>query len=265
YVSFVRTAQVLGVLDDKECDYAKAVGEFFEGACAPGAQDASHALGQSNYNVTNLCSLCKSPNAASNFTCGWDHSNNLYFGNNGSLSCLANNDADVIFVETTNITDYLSALNLQGSQFRAICSNNTLALQNGVNVDDNCLLAYVVDSEVLTRRQDEAYNSISTLLDTLEKYFGYAASSGTQHVNMEIFSSFDGTRDLLFKNTAVGFSEPTRATTNQPAKNYIELFSHLQACTGAGNNIPVPGLANRSFYSVLTLILSALLTRFIVY
>ncbi|XP_063632056.1 transferrin-like isoform X2 [Cydia splendana] len=265
YVAFVRTAQVLGVLDDKECDYAKAVGEFFEGACAPGAQDASHALGQSNYNVTNLCTLCKAPNAASNFTCGWDHSNNLYFGNNGSLSCLANNDADVIFVDTTNITDYLAALNLQGSQFRAICSNNTLALQNGVNVDENCLLAYVVDSEVLTRRQDEAYNSISALLDTLEKYFGYAASSGTQHVNMEIFSSFDGTRDLLFKNTAVGFSEPTRATTNQPAKNYIELFSHLQACTGAGNNIPVPGLANRSFYSILTLVLSALLTRFIVY
>jgi hypothetical protein len=114
-------------------------------------------------------------------------------------------------------------------------------------------------------RTDEAYNSINVLLDTLEKYFGYAASSGTQHVNLEIFSSFDNTRDLLFKNTAVGFSEPTAATTNVPARNYIELFRHLQACTGAGNNIPVPGLANRSFYSAVTLLLSALLTRYIIY
>ncbi|XP_048003548.1 transferrin-like isoform X2 [Leguminivora glycinivorella] len=264
YMSFVRTAQVLGVLNDKECDYARAVGEFFSTTCAPGAQDASHALGASNYDVSNLCSLCKAPNGA-NSTCSWDYTSNLYFGNNGSLSCLANNDADIIFVETTNINSYLTAQNLQASQFRALCSNNTLALQNGVNVDDNCLLSYVVDSEVLTRRQDEAYSSISALLDTLEKYFGYTASSGTQHVNLEIFSSFDGTRDLLFKNTAVGFSEPTTATTNQPAKNYIELFSHLQACTGAGNNIPVPGLANRSFYSIVTLIVSALVTRFIVY
>lgn len=44
YVAFVRAAQDRSVISTTECDYGKAVSEFFSGACAPGAQDASHAL-----------------------------------------------------------------------------------------------------------------------------------------------------------------------------------------------------------------------------
>lgn len=47
---------------------------------------------------------------------------------------------------------HLQAAGLQENQVRALCRNNTLAVSTGVNVDRNCLLAYVVDSEVLARR-----------------------------------------------------------------------------------------------------------------
>ncbi|XP_073964225.1 transferrin-like isoform X2 [Choristoneura fumiferana] len=153
YVSFVRTAQQIGVLSASECDYAKAVGEFFEGACAPGALDATHALSETNYDATPLCTACRSANVTTNFTCDWNYNDNLYFGNNGSLACLADNEVHVAFVETQNLAAHLTQLNLDGNQFRALCKNNSLAINNGIAaIDDNCLLSYVVDSEVLTRR-----------------------------------------------------------------------------------------------------------------
>lgn len=40
----MRTAHERGVISASQCDYARAVGELFDGACAPGALDASHTL-----------------------------------------------------------------------------------------------------------------------------------------------------------------------------------------------------------------------------
>ncbi|KPJ15423.1 Transferrin [Papilio machaon] len=172
-------------------------------------------------------------------TCAYDYTN-MYYGNNGSLSCLADPETDVAFVEMQNINSQLSSLGLQGSQFRALCRNNTLAVTNGtLGIDQACLLAYVVDSELLARRSDPLLNSLSVLLDNLDQYFGYNAASGTQHINLEMYSAFDGINDLLFKNTAVGLSEPSTETANEPARNYIELFKHLDACT----SVAPPSLA----------------------
>lgn len=54
-MSFVRAGRERGVLPSSECDYARVVGEFFEGACAPGAIDASHSI--SNTTVSSYRSI----------------------------------------------------------------------------------------------------------------------------------------------------------------------------------------------------------------
>ncbi|XP_045540913.1 transferrin [Papilio machaon] len=265
YMAFVNAAQERGVLSSSECDYARVVGEFFNGTCAPGAIDATHAISESStFDATTLCSVCKPTVtiAETNFTCAYDYTN-MYYGNNGSLSCLADPETDVAFVEMQNINSQLSSLGLQGSQFRALCRNNTLAVTNGtLGIDQACLLAYVVDSELLARRSDPLLNSLSVLLDNLDQYFGYNAASGTQHINLEMYSAFDGINDLLFKNTAVGLSEPSTETANEPARNYIELFKHLDACT----SVAPPSLANAARnYSMITLFLLTALTRVFVF
>lgn len=52
YVTFVRTAHERGIISASECDYAKSVGEFFDGACAPGAIDAAHAINKDSVSLT---------------------------------------------------------------------------------------------------------------------------------------------------------------------------------------------------------------------
>ncbi|CAG5036906.1 unnamed protein product [Parnassius apollo] len=265
YMAFVNTAHERGVISASECDYARAVGEFFNGTCAPGALDASHSLTKaSSFDSTTLCSVCKPAVAAANssdFTCAWDYSN-TYFGNNGSLACLADPETHVAFVEMQNIDALFVSLGLQPSQYRALCRNNTLAVNTGTNIDQGCLLAYVVDSEVLSRRNDPLQNSLIVLLDTLDEYFGYNAAAGSL-INLEMYSPFDGKSDLLFKDTAIGLSEPSSDSANEAARNYIELFKHLDACTSLAP--PAPAMASRNFYSLFTLFILTLLTRVVIY
>ncbi|CAK1556032.1 unnamed protein product [Leptosia nina] len=264
YLSFVRAAHEREVISPSECDYARAVGEFFTGACAPGALNASHAIASSDYDVTPLCSLCKPANATFNVSsiCTYD-SSNKYYGNSGAVACLADPEADVAFVELENIDVNLRAAGLDASQIRVLCRNNTLAMSVGVTVDSNCLLADVVDSEVLSRRNDPLLNSLNALLDALDLHFGYNAVTSTQLINLAMYSPFDGVNDLLFRNTAVGLSEPSSVTANEPARNYNELFQHLDSCTSSAP--PVPGLGSRNFYSYVTFIIMAVMTRYVIY
>ncbi|CAG4958040.1 unnamed protein product [Colias eurytheme] len=261
FVSFLRTAHERGVISSSECDYGRAVGEFFSSSCAPGAMDASHAMDKSNFDATPLCSLCKPSitivgNFSQNQECSFDNSNK-YYGNNGSVACLADPESDVAFVDLANINANLNAANLAEYQVRVLCRNNSLAAYTGVNVDQNCLLAYVVDSEVLARRNDPLLNSLNALLDTLDAHFGYNAATSAQLINMEMYSPFDGVNDLLFKNTAVGLAEPSSDTANEAARNYNDLFKHLESCTSAASS--------RSLFAYVTLVVMAVVTRFIIY
>ncbi|XP_052745965.1 transferrin-like [Bicyclus anynana] len=256
YMAFVRAAQDNGVISKSQCDYAQAVGELFDSACAPGALANSHALGDSSWNATSLCTVCR-PSVSvvgENFTCAYNHTN-LFYGNNGTVRCLADPENHVAFVEMRNMRQFLQAANLPETAVRGLCRNNTLALTTGIVNDTNCLLASVVDSEVLARRNDPITNSLNALLDTLDFYFGY--NSAAQLVNLKIYSAFDGINDLLFLNTANGLSEPSSFDENEEANNYNELFRHLDACTGFA-----PGLAS-SKVSILALIVMGFITRYV--
>ncbi|CAH2229536.1 jg17706 [Pararge aegeria aegeria] len=263
YMAFVRTAHERGVISPSECDYARAVGELFDSACAPGALANSHAIADSSFNATNLCTVCRPSVAVAgeSFTCAYN-STNMFYGNNGTIRCLADPANDVAFLEVQNIDQHLASANITTSSVRVLCRNNTLLdLVAGVEIDPNCLLAFVVDSEVLARRNDALTNSLNTLLDTLDFYFGYNTPPSAQLVNLKIYSPFDGRNDLLFLNTAIGLTEPSSIAANTQARNYNELFRHLESCTGAA----APGLANRNFFSIMTLILMGVITRFVVY
>ncbi|VVC99307.1 unnamed protein product, partial [Leptidea sinapis] len=109
YVAFVSAAHERDVISSTECDYMKSVGEFFDGACAPGA----------SFNASVLCSHCQPSSiimgnySQNDFTCAYDYSN-LYYGNNGTAACLANPNMDVAFVELQNFSNdpLLNSLNV---------------------------------------------------------------------------------------------------------------------------------------------------------
>ncbi|KAF9800186.1 hypothetical protein SFRURICE_002872 [Spodoptera frugiperda] len=72
--------------------------------------------------------------STSESVCSWDYASNRYFGNNGTIACLAD-----------------PANDLEETQFRALCRNNSLALRTGIEIDDGCLLSLVFDSEIVVR------------------------------------------------------------------------------------------------------------------
>ncbi|XP_075972123.1 transferrin-like isoform X2 [Anticarsia gemmatalis] len=229
-MAFVRTGQEVGVLSTAQCDYARAIGEFFSGGCAPGATDSSHAIGaNSTFDASVLCSTCKyTTTPASNQVCSFDDIN-LYVGNKGAVACLADAENDVAFLDIRDISSNLAAAGLQANQIRALCRNNQLAATAGINVDNSCLLAHVVDAEVVTRRSDPMLTAVRGLLEKLDAFFGYTAAN--QLINLEIFSPFNTKSDLLFKDSAIGFTDPSPVSAHEPAKNYMELFDHLDKCT----------------------------------
>ncbi|KAL0808425.1 hypothetical protein ABMA28_012890 [Loxostege sticticalis] len=275
YVAFVRIAQERGVISPSQCNYQRAVGEFFNSACAPGALHASHVISDlDDFNATTLCTACRPNfnffnNTETNFTCAYDNTN-LFLGNTGSLTCLNAAHTDVAVVELQNIDAQLRALGLTGNNFRALCANNSLAVNPGTNIDDNCLIAHVVDAEVLTRRNDPLFNSINSFLDAIDLQFGFNTAPSNQLINLHIYSPFNGDSDLLFKDSTRGVTNPTN-TTDPIARNYIELFRHLESCTSsatttAAPGVPgIPGIANRNIMSVMTLAVMGLLARFVVY
>ncbi|CAG9789825.1 unnamed protein product [Diatraea saccharalis] len=185
----------------------------------------------------------------------------MFYGNNGSLMCLNDPNTHVAFVEMQDIRAQIRALGLQESSFRALCSNNSLAWSAGVVVPDDCLIAHVVDAEILTRRNDPHFNSLGSLLDSIEELFGYNVMTAEQLINFRVYSPFDGVSDLLFKDTTNGLTAPTLETGHQPARNYIEMFRHLDACTSSAPTTPAPGSAKRIYISFFTLAMMALTAR----
>ncbi|GBP76371.1 Transferrin [Eumeta japonica] len=109
FLSFVATGHNKSILSTSECNYAKAVAEFFNGTCAAGALDSMHQLYNTSFDVSSLCDVCKSRYPAAGngteFTCKADWTN-MYYGNDGALTCLADQSADVAFVDVRDLNGY---------------------------------------------------------------------------------------------------------------------------------------------------------------
>lgn len=58
WVAFIRAAHERKVINPNECDYAYEVGNFFRGACAPGATDPSHFPSKA-LDPSKLCAACR--------------------------------------------------------------------------------------------------------------------------------------------------------------------------------------------------------------
>ncbi|GBP81942.1 Melanotransferrin [Eumeta japonica] len=334
FVSFVVTGHNKSILSTSECNYAKAVAEFFNGTCAPGALDTMHQLYDSSFSASSLCDVCKSQYTTvgtwSNATCSADWSN-VYFGNNGTLSCLADQSADVAFVEVQNLNGihifvppwsrmrfhcniklkslylklskliqcrvrtvkdrrhlwddrmpaedllttyppphriydcprttvyaHLGNLNIPANAFRPLCSGNNSLGAPGAFITDDCLMSLIIDSEVLARRNDPQLTSLASLLKHLDHNFGYTVSAASRLIDLQVYSPFNGTSDLLFKDSVIGLTSPSNSTF-APARNYFQLFQHLEGCTGGAN-----GLAAKSgFFSILSLVFVSLLSKWV--
>lgn len=92
------------------------------------------------------------------------------------------------FYSFTLFVDYP---NINERSYRVLCRNGTLATHTGFNVDDNCALTVITNSEVVSRRNDFKNKDLSVALMEFENKFNI-------YTPFELFKAFNGTKDLLF-------------------------------------------------------------------
>ncbi|KAG7200974.1 hypothetical protein KM043_003331 [Ampulex compressa] len=227
WMSFVNVARTFGIISTKSCDYPKSVASLFSGACTPGIQDGDHSTrkpAQRRAEVSRvLCSSCKSRLNGS--TC-FANITNQYFGDYGALECLANGDGDVAFVEARNLKEGT----VDKQRYRLLCANGSLASAPGFEFDEFCPLSITIDSEIVGRRNGSVVDVLDTALALLKIEDWLGVRTNVERP-IRIYNRFNGTADLLFKDSTIGLLNTTSNLSTIIA--YRELFQHVETCSKA--------------------------------
>ncbi|XP_012493597.1 PREDICTED: lactotransferrin [Propithecus coquereli] len=182
-----------------------AVARFFSASCVPGADGRQ---------FPNLCSLCV---GTGENKCAFS-SQEPYFGYSGAFKCLKDGAGDVAFVRESTVFEDLPD-KAERDQYELLCPDNT---RKSVDKYLECNLARVPSHAVVARSVDGKEDAIWELLRQAQEKFGKNKSSAFQ-----LFGSPPGKKDLLFKDSAIGFS---RIPSSIDAKLYLgfEYFTAIQ-------------------------------------
>ncbi|KAL0133776.1 hypothetical protein PUN28_001030 [Cardiocondyla obscurior] len=223
WLSFINTARLENIISSKSCDYPSLMSKLLSGACTPGIEDPNYSHEKISSNVASkLCSSCQRQN---NTSCAANETNR-YYGDKGALRCLTEGAGDLAFVEMSNI---LNDVTFDWNLYRILCKNGSLAQYPGFNIDELCALSVTIDSEVVGRKRDDEEvhwsNTILALLK-MEDWLGYRVNARRP---IHIYGPFNGTRDLLFKDSSSGLVDTS--SMKKTVSAYKELFSHVDECS----------------------------------
>lgn len=272
-IAFINIAKGRGIFKREECEFGPLLGRYFSDSCFPGSRSLFHDPTASN--PESLCNLCQTqasqpipiqplgrsanvddeaeppkeaddgiegddddaqnipliPNRSIN--CAASPSNRFY-GNRGALTCLSE-IGEVAVIEHQNLVDYARELVLNPSDFRILCRNGSLAANPGFDVDPACFLTTIVAGEVVIRRNSSRNSGIINALLSLDKYL-------QNDPDFKMYNIFEGERNLLFEDSALGLVSPNDTALSQSVQNYIQLFQDVENCieeTGGAQSIAI--------------------------
>ncbi|XP_004640738.2 lactotransferrin [Octodon degus] len=160
-----------------------AVARFFSASCVPGADGVR---------FPNLCRLCTGTGTNK---CAFS-TQEPYFGYSGAFKCLRDGAGDVAFIKASTVFEDLPD-KAQRDQYKLLCPDNTW---RPVDEYKQCHLARVPSHAVVARSVNGREDLIWEFLQQAQEKFGRNKSSAFQ-----LFSSPPGKKDLLFKDSALGF------------------------------------------------------------
>ncbi|MEJ1285855.1 lactotransferrin [Cricetulus griseus] len=159
------------------------VSKFFSMSCVPGANKDR---------FPNLCSLCAGTGANK---CASSREE-PYSGYAGAFKCLRDNAGDVAFTRGSTILEELPD-KAERDQYKLLCPDNTW---KSVEEYKECHLAQVPSHAVVARSVRGKEDAIWELLSQAQEKFGKNKAS-----EFQLFASPSGQKDLLFKDSAIGF------------------------------------------------------------
>lgn len=233
----------------RKCPSSAAVADYLYRACAPGADDNLHNPTGDNRTRTAMCALCPdNKDAPETSRCAISSSSN-YYGDKGAMRCLNDKRGDVAFVDVRAISeeDANGQLKLlpdyRDDEYRVLCRNGSASTRLGLTVDSKCALSTGIVGEIVSRGPDATLSKdAALLLLELEYWFGYGAKHYESALN--IFGSFKGVDDVLFKKSAVGFVT-IFDRENLLAQDFAGLMERNQGCNLEGSGAaltPAPAL-----------------------
>ncbi|XP_005383500.2 PREDICTED: lactotransferrin [Chinchilla lanigera] len=160
-----------------------AVARFFSASCVPGADGVR---------FPNLCSLCAGTGTNK---CAFS-TQEPYFGYSGAFKCLRDGVGDVAFIKASTVFEDLPD-KAQRDQYKLLCPDNTW---RPVDEYKQCHLARVPSHAVVARSVNGKEDLIWKFLRQAQEKFGRNKSSAFQ-----LFGSPPGKKDLLFKDSSLGF------------------------------------------------------------
>uniref|UniRef100_A0ABI7ZHM2 Lactotransferrin n=1 Tax=Felis catus TaxID=9685 RepID=A0ABI7ZHM2_FELCA len=184
----------------------KAAANFFSASCVPCADGKEYP---------NLCRLCAGT-GENKCACS---SQEPYFGYAGAFKCLHEGGGDVAFVRHTTVFESLPDKADQ-DKYELLCLNNT---RKPVDAFKECHLARIPSHAVVARSVDGKEDLIWELLNKAQEKFGKDKSPAFQ-----LFGSPKDEKDLLFKDSALGF---LRVPSKVDSGLYLG-FNYLTAIQG---------------------------------
>ncbi|XP_033895625.3 otolith matrix protein 1-like [Acipenser ruthenus] len=176
---------------DEQCNFPKAVGDFFGYSCVPGVKDPEYD--PKGNNPKNLCEACIGDDNDGNI-CANDPSER-HFGEAGALRCVAENLGDVAFVKHSTVSDTMNVKDpeswvkeLELDDLKLLCPDGTEA---ALTEHRKCNLAAVPASAVVVRPEDKC--RVFKFLNRAQRMFG----SATQGFSLFDSSPYGG-KDLMF-------------------------------------------------------------------
>ncbi|XP_037383703.1 lactotransferrin [Talpa occidentalis] len=160
-----------------------AAAKFFSASCVPCA-DGNH--------YPSLCRLCAGT-AADKCACS---SREPYFGDLGAFKCLKDGAGEVAFVNERILFESPPD-SVDWDQYELLCPDST---RKPVHAYKDCHLARVPEHTVVARSSNGRDDLIWELLQNAQERFGKGKSPA-----FTLFGSPPGQKDLLFKDSALGF------------------------------------------------------------
>lgn len=208
----------------EQCNFPRAVGNFFGYSCVPGVKDPQHD--PRGNNPKNLCEACIG-DENDRHICANNH-RERHYGETGALRCVAENLGDVAFVKHTTVFDNLDgknqeswALDMEVEDLKLLCPDGSEASPEEF---EQCHLAAVPANAVVVRPDDRC--RVWKFLERLQNAFGNSTES------FHMFSSLAyGEADLMFSDSTHHLERVISSYTSWLGPSYTTVLQAFE-CEG---------------------------------
>ncbi|KAL1488017.1 hypothetical protein ABEB36_015392 [Hypothenemus hampei] len=217
-----------GLIQKTDCPYPKALSKFFDSSCLPGSKDPKWNLDEPI--AEKLCSLCSGDLEKKEISskCNFDQSES-FSGYTGAFRCLIEAGGDVAFVKHVTVPGNTDGKNneswakdLKSGDFELLCSDGGRA---SVTEFDRCHLAHAPPHMVVTSNDKS-----DSVVDEIRNALLSASEQFTERSDLfKLFGSFNGKKDLLFKDSSTGLVSIS-ARTSEVRKQYNDLLQVINGC-----------------------------------